>query len=464
MEEKIEKAIKKLKKQRFLSKNRVIDELFKDTNNNSGILETSCVLSLKCPVSRTRIKTPIRFHHCKHAQCFDANSFFQLTLSSVIKKCPICNLQANYNSLIVDGLFYEILKNTSNLDEQVVLYSNGNWEVKDENDNDNRYITSYNNKTYNYKIDDDNYYSIDNFNSSRNENVSNNKNKYNVVYNYRIIDDNTYYLESERKNSKLPDISFSSYSSKKIDDNDYLENTKKIFLDDLSCLNHETEETSFQNEEINNINEQLNENITINDQINIKNNSNDNNNVENDGINENVEDHYSLESCYKNDINNINEKVKTIQEITDSIQKILNISINEPETVEEIKDKEEQNILNNTIDKDEIKINMNKDDYNIENNSNIIINNDDILKSSSSEEFKKKFNSIERDIENSRKKKESLLERSKYISTKYIQEQPKKIISTTVRTSGKKPTIIQLKKEKIHDHEKSKLVYYYKIV
>jgi len=79
------------------------------------------------------------------------------------------------------------LKNTSNLDEQVVLYSNGNWEVKDENDNDNRYITSYNNKTYNYKIDDDNYYSIDNFNSSRNENVSNNKNKYNVVYNYRII-------------------------------------------------------------------------------------------------------------------------------------------------------------------------------------------------------------------------------------------------------------------------------------
>ncbi|OUM57826.1 hypothetical protein PIROE2DRAFT_17069 [Piromyces sp. E2] len=159
MEEKIQRAIIKLKRQRFLNKNRVIDELFKETNNNSGILETSCVLSLKCPISRIRIKTPIRFHQCKHAQCFDADSFFQLTLSSIIKKCPICNLQANYNSLVVDGLFYEILKHTSNHVEQVTLYSNGNWEIKNDNHNN---INNNNN----------------NSNSNSNSNSNNNRNRY----------------------------------------------------------------------------------------------------------------------------------------------------------------------------------------------------------------------------------------------------------------------------------------------
>ncbi|ORX59186.1 hypothetical protein BCR36DRAFT_394702 [Piromyces finnis] len=212
MEKKIERAIIKLKKQRFLNKNRIIDELFKEINDN-GILETSCVLSLKCPVSRTRIKTPIRFHQCKHAQCFDADSFFQLTYNSVIKKCPICNLQGNYNSLIVDGLFYEILKHTSNDIENVILYSDGNWKIKKENSTTNKNNCSssnyYNRKNHSYKHDSNNSINNNNKNcycinnsdekcsnieinykeasSSSSSSSSKRSNNKNIIYSYKII-------------------------------------------------------------------------------------------------------------------------------------------------------------------------------------------------------------------------------------------------------------------------------------
>jgi len=154
-------------------------------------------------VSRTKIKTPIRFHQCKHAQCFDADSFFQLTLSSIIKKCPICNLQANYNSLVVDGLFYEIIKHTSNDVEQVILYSNGNWEIKDDNktnndSNNNRNVYSHRTKTtttnnknnntskHNHSTNEVYHYNID-YPPKNDVSTSKRSNNKNITYTYKII-------------------------------------------------------------------------------------------------------------------------------------------------------------------------------------------------------------------------------------------------------------------------------------
>ncbi|ORX59050.1 hypothetical protein BCR32DRAFT_251757 [Anaeromyces robustus] len=294
MEEKIERAIKKLKKQRFLNKYRVINELFKESNNNSGILETSCVLTLKCPVSRIRIKTPIRFHQCKHAQCFDADSFFQLTLSSIIKKCPICNLQSSYNSLVVDGLFYEILKNTSDLDEHVILYSNGNWEVKKENNDEFKLHQKQNignsyyidtNKIYNYSHKNQNFenhntiysnimgsnnntgnYIRNNHNHNHNHNNNNNKNinnninnRKNVIYNCRIIDHNNYHCDDDQLSTSSPiSRSISTISS---NNDNYIEKTKKRLLEDLNCLKYGLQKTTLHNEVINNIDEQENDEI-----------------------------------------------------------------------------------------------------------------------------------------------------------------------------------------------------------
>jgi len=69
--------------------------------------------------------------------------------------------------------------------------------------------------------------------------------------------------------------------------------------------------------------------------------------------------------------------------------------------------------------------------------------------------FKKKKG----EIKNSRKTKQSLLEKSNKISSKYKNEQ-RKAISKDVN----KPKVIQLKAEKVQDHDKSKIVYYYSII
>jgi len=508
MEEKIERAINKLKKQRFLNKDRVIDELFKDANSNTGILETSCVISLKCPVSRTRIKTPIRFHHCKHAQCFDADSFFQLTLSSIVKKCPICNLQANYNSLVVDGLFYEILKHTSKTDEYVTLYSDGNWEVKKDN---NHSTNNYKSGTYKSKTTSPSYqtnkprnieYNI-NYNSNNhhhhqpNIEINNHKINYsiskrpnnnkNIIYNYRIIDNGNNYETSESISS-----SSSSTSSSPIPKENYIEKTKKIFLDDLSCLKYDLHQASLHNEVINTITENQYKN--------------DNNQDDNE-INE---DDY-LDYLKNND--NIEDKMKTIQELTNTIQRILDDS---NKTLQENK-YNANNILNrNKIEDKNDNNNNNTKSTKSSSFKNISENTDDILKSTTSFELKNKIDAIEKEIENSRKKKQSLLERSEYISSKYKSKVTTTTTTTTPKTenrveqskknnipnttkiaaapnctthwnnrknytvrsrssmtngttstslSSTKPTIIQIKTETVQQRDdKPKIVYYYKII
>ena len=62
----------------------------------------SMVLSLKCPVSALRIVLPCRSTSCKHNQCFDAKSYFQLQEICPTWLCPICSNPAPLESLAVD--------------------------------------------------------------------------------------------------------------------------------------------------------------------------------------------------------------------------------------------------------------------------------------------------------------------------------------------------------------------------
>ncbi|GAU45768.1 hypothetical protein TSUD_24320 [Trifolium subterraneum] len=44
----------------------------------SDIVEGESRISLNCPISFTRIKTPVKGHSCKHFQCFDIDNFFEI--------------------------------------------------------------------------------------------------------------------------------------------------------------------------------------------------------------------------------------------------------------------------------------------------------------------------------------------------------------------------------------------------
>lgn len=97
-----------------------------------------------------RISTPCRSIQCVHAQCFDAMSWYSVMEQTTTWLCPVCEKVLNTEDLIVDGYvtftifpeafqalmrqsryFDEILKNTHEDVEDVIVEADGQWHTSD---------------------------------------------------------------------------------------------------------------------------------------------------------------------------------------------------------------------------------------------------------------------------------------------------------------------------------------------
>ncbi|KXJ97544.1 PINIT domain-domain-containing protein [Microdochium bolleyi] len=113
-------------KDRKIRKETVVREI-SDKANDPDVGVTHLNLSLKCPLSYTRLRTPCRGMSCKHITCFDATSYLQLQEQGPQWLCPLCNASAPFNSLAVDEYAREILEQTSESEEQVTIEPDGSW-------------------------------------------------------------------------------------------------------------------------------------------------------------------------------------------------------------------------------------------------------------------------------------------------------------------------------------------------
>ncbi|KAI1180217.1 hypothetical protein F4777DRAFT_574499 [Nemania sp. FL0916] len=111
-----------------IPKTEVVRELSKKAND-PDVVATSTVLSLQCPLSCTRLRTPCRSTHCNHVQCFDASSYLQLQEQGPQWICPICNKSAPFNDLAIDEYVKDILRNTDSV-EQVTIEPDGQWTTQ----------------------------------------------------------------------------------------------------------------------------------------------------------------------------------------------------------------------------------------------------------------------------------------------------------------------------------------------
>lgn len=93
-------------------------------------------MSLKDPVSMSRIKTPCRTTNCRHTECFDAEDFLQLQEQAPTWTCPICSKPAQWEHLVVDRFVQHILENTKRDTEQVTIEPNGTWHLLKSEDDD----------------------------------------------------------------------------------------------------------------------------------------------------------------------------------------------------------------------------------------------------------------------------------------------------------------------------------------
>ncbi|XP_069796709.1 E3 SUMO-protein ligase PIAS3-like isoform X2 [Narcine bancroftii] len=93
---------------------------------DSEIATTSLRVSLTCPLGKTRLLVPCRALTCTHLQCFDAVLYLQMNEKKATWVCPVCDKKAPYDSLIIDGLFMEILNLCTHCDE-ILFKEDGSW-------------------------------------------------------------------------------------------------------------------------------------------------------------------------------------------------------------------------------------------------------------------------------------------------------------------------------------------------
>ncbi|CAE6413713.1 unnamed protein product [Rhizoctonia solani] len=128
------KLMKEIRALRRLTLTEVKQSIIRTMANNPDIEAQRLTISLRCPISQTRIKDPCRFSGCDHYQCFDASTFLDMVEeqpSSTNLRCPICEQEAPKKTLAIDMYFESILRRAPATTEEVYLQADGTWRTGD---------------------------------------------------------------------------------------------------------------------------------------------------------------------------------------------------------------------------------------------------------------------------------------------------------------------------------------------
>ncbi|WCJ26375.1 E4 SUMO-protein ligase PIAL2 [Euphorbia peplus] len=96
---------------------------------DSDIIEGPSRVSLNCPISYTRIRTPVKGQSCKHLQCFDLRNFVDINSRRPSWRCPHCNQNACYTDLRIDQNIDKVLKEVGEDVSDVIISADGSWKA-----------------------------------------------------------------------------------------------------------------------------------------------------------------------------------------------------------------------------------------------------------------------------------------------------------------------------------------------
>ncbi|KAF6138267.1 hypothetical protein GIB67_033951 [Kingdonia uniflora] len=97
-------------------------------DSDSEIIEGPSRISLNCPISFRRIKTPAKGHLCKHLQCFDYENFIQINSRRPSWRCPHCNQSVCYPDIRIDQSMLNVLKEVGENVVDVIISADGSWK------------------------------------------------------------------------------------------------------------------------------------------------------------------------------------------------------------------------------------------------------------------------------------------------------------------------------------------------
>lgn len=97
-------------------------------NKETATIETRFIVSLNCPISQSRMRTPVKGQKCDHPQCFDCDNFLDINSKSPSWQCPHCKQSACHVDLRIDRTLLKVLMEAEEDVVDVFLSLDGSWE------------------------------------------------------------------------------------------------------------------------------------------------------------------------------------------------------------------------------------------------------------------------------------------------------------------------------------------------
>lgn len=102
---------------------------------DSEIIEGPSRISLNCPITYRRIKTPVKGQLCKHYQCFDLSNYVELNSKRPSWRCPHCNQSVCFTDLRVDQRMAKVLLEVGENVSEVIISADGSWTAASSSNN-----------------------------------------------------------------------------------------------------------------------------------------------------------------------------------------------------------------------------------------------------------------------------------------------------------------------------------------
>ncbi|KAL8204710.1 hypothetical protein R6Q57_010333 [Mikania cordata] len=108
-----------------------------DSDSDLEVVADNISVSLRCPMSGSRMKIAGRFKPCVHMGCFDLEVFVEMNQRSRKWQCPICLKNYSLENVIIDPYFTRITSKMHNCGEDVTeieVKTDGSWRAKSDDD------------------------------------------------------------------------------------------------------------------------------------------------------------------------------------------------------------------------------------------------------------------------------------------------------------------------------------------
>lgn len=110
----------------------IIEKLTSDPD--CEIATESLQASLVCPLGKMKMTLPCKSLKCQHIPCFDALFYLQMNEKKPTWICPVCSKPAQFQDLMIDGMFMNILRDAPPQSTEIQFHEDGSWSPITKND------------------------------------------------------------------------------------------------------------------------------------------------------------------------------------------------------------------------------------------------------------------------------------------------------------------------------------------